>query len=115
MTGLRSLPRRVTPAAAERATARACGRLGRWSGARDSCLVRAMVLGTLLSDRPAVVLHVGFRPGDSPTAALGGHAWITLEGSVVPGPETALLDGESVTEAFTVSLRRPGVEHRSMR
>jgi hypothetical protein len=81
-----------------RATTRATSRIARWCGGRDTCLIRSLVLGTLLSPRGQVVLTIGFRPGDLADVP-DGHAWLTLDGRPVgPGAATAVRD-------FTSTLR----------
>ncbi|MGV8042276.1 MAG: hypothetical protein AB2L07_20240 [Thermoanaerobaculaceae bacterium] len=74
----RGLPRAVDPAAAWAAACRGCCYRARWRGGLDTCLVRALVAGTLMSDRSDVVLHVGFRPDPGGVARADGHAWLAV-------------------------------------
>ena len=76
----RFLPRKVSPAEAEVATLRAGARMARWFSVYDTCLVRSLVLGALLSDQQGVRLHIGFRRGIDPVGPVEGHAWISLQG-----------------------------------
>lgn len=75
-----------------RATARATSRWAKWSGGRDTCLVRSLVLGALLAGRGRAVLTVGFRSGDDATTP-DGHAWLTLDGRPV-GSDASLIANE---------------------
>lgn len=77
----RGLPRAVDPAAAWVAAARGCRYRARWRGGLDTCLIRALVAGTLLSDRPDVVLHIGFRPDRTGAVRADGHAWLAIAGA----------------------------------
>ncbi len=85
------------------ATARATARVARWFGGRDTCLIRALVLGALLSPRGAVELTIGFRSQDG-DGSPGGHAWLTLDGhGVDPGGSGA---GEDFAELLKVAFER---------
>jgi len=64
------------------ATARATARWARWFGGLDTCLIRSLVLGSMLADREDVALVIGFRPGVE-DAAVDGHAWVTVAGRAV--------------------------------
>ncbi len=64
------------------ATARATARWARWFGGLDTCLIRSLVLGSMLADRADVALVIGFRPGGEDTA-VDGHAWVTVAGRAV--------------------------------
>ncbi len=55
--------------------------VSRITGSLDSCIVHCLVAGALLAKRPNLVLHIGFRPGESLTT--DGHAWLTLDGTPV--------------------------------
>lgn len=48
--------------------------------AENTCLVRALILGVLVGDRPDVCLQIGFRPPADPTTNVLGHAWVTVGG-----------------------------------
>ena len=74
----RGLPRSVDPAAAWAAACRGCRYRAHWRGGLDTCLVRALVAGTLISDRPDVVLHIGFCPDPAGVARADGHAWLVV-------------------------------------
>lgn len=63
------------PEAAWVAAVRAAGRVRRLAGAPDTCLVRALVAGSLLAARGDVRLHLGYRPGQ-PDRPVDGHAWL---------------------------------------
>ncbi len=102
------LPAGVAPDAAHRATLRASARAARWFGARDTCLIRALVVGALLSDRDGVRLHVGFATPAEGGGALEGHAWVTVDGAIVGGPEAAMAGRDATTElSISVRRRRP--------
>lgn len=77
------LPRQVQPRSAVRAATRACVRMRRWLGGLDTCLVRAMVAGSLLSDRDGVVLHLGLLPPYTDADDAAGHAWLSVHGQIV--------------------------------
>jgi len=98
------LPSDVEPAAATRAAARASRLLGLLGGL-DSCLVRSLVLASLLSDQPGVVVHFGFRPGDADTE---GHAWVSLNDDVLGFAEDEHSNPERYTIAHSLPLQRPG-------
>jgi Transglutaminase-like superfamily len=79
-----------TPEVAWVAAVRASGRLRRLAGGPDTCLVRALIAGSLLAARGDVRLHLGFRPGEAGAAA-DGHAWLSggdfeLGRDAAPGP-----------------------------
>ena len=90
----RWLPHHAAPDAVQLATLRASSRGARWFGLRDTCLVRSLVAGALLSDHDDVLLHVGFARGQ----ALEGHAWVSVAGTVVGGPESAMAGDRPATE-----------------
>jgi hypothetical protein len=83
-----------------RATVRATARWSRWFGGFDTCLVRSLVLGTLLADRTGVALNIGFKPGED-QLSVDGHAWVTVDGSPV-GP-----DGDRATGHYSRLLAVP--------
>ena len=74
------------------ATARATARWARWFGGLDTCLIRSLVLGSMLADRQDVALVIGFRPGVE-DAAVDGHAWVAVAGRAV-GPDGSLAQDE---------------------
>lgn len=103
---LRGLPRGLDPDEALRATLRAVARGERWFGWLGTCLVKALVLSTLLSDRDAVELVLGFRPPDG-SAALDGHAWVRVgsrEISLLGARESA---EEGYVRLHALPVRRP--------
>lgn len=69
------LPTDITPSTAIRVTARTCRLVG-LLGMLNSCLIRSLVLGSLVSDRPGVKIHFGFRRRSADTE---GHAWVSLD------------------------------------
>jgi hypothetical protein len=64
-----------SPEAAWIAAARAASRVRRLAGGPDTCLVRALIAGSLLAGRGGVRLCLGFRPGQ-PDSPAEGHAWL---------------------------------------
>ncbi len=64
-----------SPAVAWVAALRASGRARQVAGGPDTCLVRALIAGSLLAARGDVRLHLGFRPGQAGSPA-DGHAWL---------------------------------------
>jgi len=74
------------------ATARATARWARWFGGLDTCLIRSLVLGSMLADHRDVALVIGFRPGVE-EAAVDGHAWVTVAGCPV-GPDGILAEND---------------------
>ncbi len=99
----RHLPRHVSPIEAELATLRASPRMARWFAVCDTCLIRSLVLGTLLSDQEGVFLHIGFRQGIAQTEPVEGHAWISFQGEVLlnSGVEDACYK-----ETLSIEMRR---------
>lgn len=83
LTRQRGLPHRLAVADGIRAALAAVRHLGR-AGYLDSCLVQALVLGTLLCDAHDVELVIGFRPADQRDdhGDIAGHAWLTVDGHV---------------------------------
>lgn len=80
-----------SPEVAWVAAVRASGRARQIAGGMDTCLVRALIAGSLLAARGDVRLHVGFRPGQ-PGNPADGHAWLAgtdfeLGREGTPGPE----------------------------
>jgi hypothetical protein len=90
-----------------RATVRATARWARWFGGFDTCLVRSLVLGAMLADRPGVALNIGFKPGQD-QLTVDGHAWVTVEGSPV-GPDGNRATGH-YSRLLEVPFRDPGDE-----
>lgn len=72
----------VGPQEVSRVVTRVVGLLGRLPGWLDSCLVRTLVAAALLASRHRVVLHIGFAGTGS--SELDGHAWLSVDGCVVP-------------------------------
>jgi hypothetical protein len=87
------------------ATRRATRRWARWGRGLDTCLIRSLVLGTLIADRGRVVLTVGFRPGDHALVP-EGHAWLTLDGHQLgPDVEVAMADMARLADyPFTIDV-----------
>lgn len=106
MARIRWLPRNVEPMQARCASLRASRRLSRWRGFDDTCLVRALVLGTLVGDQPDVALHFGFRPGERGVSDLNGHAWITIGGLNISEAHLSEGDTHGYTSAQRLSVRR---------
>ncbi len=103
LDGLRFLPRRVGIRSAVRAARRACPRLRRWLGGLDTCLVRAMVAGSMLSDREGVILHLGLLPPDADVDEAAGHAWLSVDGRIV---EVTGEDSSRYPEMHRIAMRR---------
>ena len=101
----RFLPRRFDPRRARCATARACRLLNRFQTLDASCVVRSLVIGTILSDRRDVYLHIGFRPESELGKPVCGHAWITLDGVNISDPETVGANDDYI-EAKRIPIRR---------
>lgn len=102
-----ALPRAVGELEAQRVVRRAASRLARL-GLTNTCLIRSLVLATLLADREEVRVHLGFEPVSDWTKALRGHAWVSLHGQSLPDPSAATVDGEPCAEIASLSARRPG-------
>ncbi len=106
MTELSWLPRNLSP----RAAGVAADRAGRWwsrlTTGRNSCLIRTLVTGAMLADRPGVVLHVGFRPSTGNGVLHDGHAWLTVDGRDMPEGSSATGPGEPYTESLAIPLAR---------
>lgn len=104
---LTGLPRDVEPDAALRATLRAVSRGERWFGWRGTCLVKALVLSSLLADHDGVELAIGIRKGEGATP-IDGHAWVRVgdrEFSLL-GPAEAAGEGYVTMTALPVSAPR---------
>jgi hypothetical protein len=84
----------------ELAAVRAANRWRLWFGGFDTCLIRSLVLGGLLSDRGEVMLNIGFRPGQE-QPLIDGHAWVTIDGNRVGA------DGDLARERYTRVLTVP--------
>jgi hypothetical protein len=104
---LRGLPHGVAPDAALGATLRAVSRGERWFGWRGTCLVKALVLSSLLADREGVELVIGIRKGEG-ESPIDGHAWVRVgdtEFSLL-GPAEAAGEGYVTMTALPVSAPR---------
>jgi len=106
MTALARLPGNVSGEAAVLAARRAASWWSRLAGGLDSCLVRCLVVGTLLSDRPGIVLHLGFRAATGAGSPHDGHAWLTREGRDLPWAVTDAEPGEPFTGVRVIPLSR---------
>lgn len=80
LTRLKALPAHVDTDKARRAAIAAGRHLSRF-GFLDTCVVRALVLGTLLCDYRAVALKIGFGLEDKQAALpqVSGHAWLLVD------------------------------------
>lgn len=74
--------RAKTPFAARRAAYRATRIFG-WFGLLDTCIVRALIVCTLLKEHKQLQIHIGFRDADGTSLAADGHTWVMLNGSNV--------------------------------
>jgi hypothetical protein len=101
---LRGLPRGVDPDDALRASLRATARGTRWFGWRGTCLVKALVLSSLLADQEGVELVIGVRKGEG-EAPIDGHAWVRVGGREFSllGPAEATGEGYVTMTALRVS------------
>jgi hypothetical protein len=106
LTALALLPRGVDPANAWRSTVRASRRLRTYLNGLDTCLVRSLVVGTLLSDQPDVRLHIGARIAEENSDPLQGHSWVTLDDRVIPDRSDRHESGEAYQEILAFSLQR---------
>lgn len=81
LTSRRHLPYRPSIADSLRASRAASRHLGR-VGYLDTCLIQALVLGTLVCDSHKVELVIGFRPAAPRETQqdIAGHAWLTIDG-----------------------------------
>lgn len=100
---LGGLPRDVDPEDALRATLRAVSRGERWFGWRGTCLVKALVLSSLLADREGVELVIGVRKGTG-ASPIDGHAWVRVGGREFSllGPAEAAGEGYATMTALPV-------------
>lgn len=105
LLALRGLPRGVDPDAAWVAAARGSRYRARWRGGLDTCLVRTLVAGTLLADRPGVTLHIGFRPDPCGVPRAEGHAWLSVGGESWGMPDSP--SGEAYRAALDLPMHRP--------
>jgi hypothetical protein len=100
----KDLPRGADPETTWIAAARGSRLRASWRGGLDTCLVRALVAGTLLADRGGVVLHVGFCPDPCGTPRALGHAWLSVGDQTWGLPAT--LSGEAYSAALDLPMRR---------
>ena len=107
LAGTPFLPRGVDAGAALAATLRAVSRGERWFGWLGTCLVRALVLSALLSDRDGVELVLGFRPPE-PSAKLDGHAWVRLGEREFSFLGSAATADAGYLRLHALPVRRPG-------
>lgn len=107
LLGTGYLPRTVDSRTATRVAWRTSRLLGLFGGL-DSCLVRSLVLGTLLSDRPGVFIHLGFRPGEADTE---GHAWVSINDRVLGFSDDEQDNPQRYTIARSLPLQRPEPRH----
>lgn len=103
MLALPCLPTDVLPKEAKVAAVRAVVRMARWLDMLDTCLVRSLVVGTLLSDRDGMELHIGFRRQPAADNLLEGHAWVSCRDEIILDSEDK--DGP-YRESVTISMRR---------
>ena len=62
--------------------------------ARNTCYLRALTLYRFLdADGGAVGIHFGIEPPRRPGDRLRGHAWITVDGRLLEGPEAVAAGG----------------------
>lgn len=103
---LRGLPRAVPPDAALRATLRAVSRGERWFGWLGTCLVKALVLSSLLADRGGVAVVIGVRKGTG-ASPVDGHAWVRVGDREITllGPDEANAEGYLPMTALPVPGR----------
>ncbi|WP_369075128.1 lasso peptide biosynthesis protein [Thiohalocapsa halophila] len=106
MSRLPWLPCRLEPGVARCASLRASRHLARLRRKDDTCLVRALVLSALVSDRPDVLLHIGFRSGHDAGSLAVGHAWVTVGGVNVSGERSAGQDRHHYTSAQHIRIER---------
>lgn len=107
LTARKRLPRNLDDQEAVRAATRAGRRLETF-GQLNTCLIRSLVAGALLSDRDDLNLRLGVQPGESPGESISGHAWLTLGNRILPNPEDALApNGEPYLVMASFPLRRP--------
>lgn len=104
---LHGLPCDVDPDDALSATLRAVSRGERWFGWRGTCLVKALVLSSLLADKEGVELVIGVRKGEGETP-IDGHAWVRVGGREFSllGPAEAAGEGYVTMTALPVSAPR---------
>jgi hypothetical protein len=110
---MRALPSGLDAVDAEKAVLRMLRLLNLLRLVPDTCLVRTMAAGILLSDSPGVVMHMGFRPPSVPGEQHMGHAWLTLGGEIVIQKDTPYRSDGDYEEAATFALSRTPDESRS--
>jgi len=109
---LKGIPRCSSLERATGAAVRAGNRTRRWFGKIDTCLTRSLVAGRLLTACGAVVLHVGFRPGEVSGLA-DGHAWLTVGEQKIEMTSQLVADkGEFTTTLALPFVRRKVVGER---
>lgn len=105
LMGCRFATSRLSPERLERAVIRAAARWAEWRSGRDTCLVRSLVLGRMLSSRADVVLNIGFRAGE-PTDRPRGHAWLTVDGATLHPGESEV--GDDFSRILQLPFEPPG-------
>jgi hypothetical protein len=100
------IPAGVDSQEAATAAARA-GRRLEFLGRLNSCLIRTLIAGTLLSDRDDLTLRIGVQKDVERRDKVGGHAWLTLGTQILPHPDEALTpDGEPYLVMASFPMRR---------
>jgi hypothetical protein len=74
------------------------------AGGLDSCVTRALVLGSLLRGRDGVAICIGFRAQRDQTGSPEGHAWVCLDDVNVSDAGQAAVPGE-FRESYRLALR----------
>lgn len=98
-------PSGLEPQIARCAALRASRYLARFRRKDDTCLVRALVLSSLLSDQPGVLLHIGFRSASDGGSLIAGHAWVTV-GDVDVSGDRPVRQGQLYTCAQHIPIER---------
>ena len=101
------LPNNLEAEEAVLATARA-GQQLQALGLLNTCLIRSLVAGALLSDRDNLSLHLGIQKGEGSQGQFDGHSWLTLGSQILPHPDEALApNGEPYAIMASFPMRRP--------
>jgi len=101
----------IAPDQAHRAARLACRCVWLVLGGLNTCLTRSLVAGALLSDRPDVMLHIGFRPSTDPTKQLDGHAWLSIGTQPLDRVSPDSCGAHNFEEVISFPLRRSPDHH----
>lgn len=69
----------------------------------DTCLTRCLIGSMLIRQMGTVDIHIGFRAGPGDCSSHEGHAWLSLNGSVIYNGGDDM-DGDGYIEVRSLSI-----------